>query len=60
VTLANDLARTLSIQVFVQLLVALSDPEASFFSGTFWAILVFLVIGTLCHHLVFKGLVVFV
>lgn len=60
VVVANDIARTVAIQVFVQLLLAMCDPEASFFSASFWVVLVFLVIGTLCHHLVLKGLVVFV
>ena len=57
VAAAEDVARTLVIQVAVQALLAAVDPDAGFFSPVFWLILGYVVLGTLCYHLVFKKLV---
>jgi len=58
VPVAEDIARTLVIQVVAQGLLSVVDPDAGFFSPVFWLILGYVVLGTLCYHLVFKSLVV--
>lgn len=58
VPLADDILRTLVIQITVQALLSVIDPNAGFFSPVFWLILGYVVIGTMCYHLLVKKLVV--
>lgn len=57
VPVVEDIARTLVIQVLVQALLSVVDPEAGFFSPVFWLVLGYVVLGTMCYHLVFRKLV---
>jgi hypothetical protein len=57
VPVVEDVIRTLVIQVVVQALLAVIDPEAGFFSPVFWLILGYVVLGTMCYHLLFKKLI---
>lgn len=60
VPVVEDVVRTLVIQVVVQALLAVIDPDAGFFSPVFWLILGYVVLGTLCYHLLFKKLIAIV
>ena len=58
VTLVADVCRLVVLQVITQSLMSLSDPSCCFFSGSFFVILWYLVIGSMTYHLVFRQLVV--
>ena len=61
VPLAEDVARTLVIQVMVQMLVvAASDGATPFFSADFFLCLLYVVLGVCAYHLLLKRAVVFV
>jgi|LauGreDrversion4_2_1035121.scaffolds.fasta_scaffold686090_1 hypothetical protein len=57
VPVVEDVVRTLVIQIVVQALIAVVDPDAGFFSPVFWLILCYVILGTLSYHLLFKKLV---
>ncbi len=58
--LAEDVARTLVIQVMVQLLMASSDGATPFFSADFFFCLVYVLLGVGAYHLLLKRAVAFV
>lgn len=58
VPVVEDIARTLIIQIVVQALLAVIDPDAGFFSPVFWLILGYIILGILCYHLLFKKMIV--
>jgi hypothetical protein len=58
--LAEDLARTLVIQVLVQLLVAAVDDSAPFLSADFLIVLVYVLLGVAAYHLLLRRAVRFV
>ena len=61
VGMCDDLFRFLSIQVMIQLMLTLMDPQNyKFFSEDFIVLMLFIVIGVLFYWLVFKKLVSFV
>jgi hypothetical protein len=57
VPLANDLARTAVIQLLVHVLVSAVDDGTPFLSGYFWLVLMYVLLGVLCYHLLFARLV---
>jgi hypothetical protein len=59
VPLAEDLTRTLVIQLLVQMLVAAVDDSASFFSAQFFIVLIYVLLGVSAYHLLVKRAVVF-
>lgn len=54
VAAAEDVARTLVIQVVVQALVASSDEGTPFFSGVFWLLILYISIGTVAYHVLVR------
>lgn len=61
VGMCEDLFRFLSIQVMIQLMLTLMDPQNyKLFSEDFLILMLFIVIGVLFYWLVFKKLVSFV
>lgn len=58
IPVVEDVLRTLVIQVVVQALLAVIDPESGFFSPVFWLILGYVVLGTLFYHLLFRRLLI--
>lgn len=59
VPLAEDLARTLVIQLLVQLLVAAVDDSTSFFSAQFFIVLTYVLLGVATYHLLLKRVLIF-
>jgi hypothetical protein len=59
VPLAEDLVRTLVIQLLVQMLVAAVDDSTSFFSAQFFIVLIYVLLGVAAYHLLAKRLLVF-
>lgn len=57
VPVVEDVIRTLVIQIVVQALLAVIDPDSGFFSPVFWLILGYVILGTLCYHLLFRKLI---
>lgn len=55
VAVAEDIFRTLTIQIVVQILLSVIDQESGFFSPVFWLILAYVILGTLVYHLVLKN-----
>lgn len=53
---AEDAARTLVIQLTVQLLMSAIDGDP-FFSGAFWLVLMYIILGTAGYHLLFRNLI---
>lgn len=58
VPLAEDVFKTVTIQVVVQLMLSAIDPNSGFFNPVFWLILAYLILGLLVYHLVLKKLIV--
>ena len=56
IPVAEDIVRTLTIQIVVQILLSVIDQDSGFFSPVFWLILAYVVLGTLVYHLVLKNL----
>jgi len=54
--LSDDIARLLVIQITVQLLMSTIDGD-TFFSASFWIVLLYLILGIAAYHLLFKNLV---
>ena len=52
----EDAARTVIIQLTVQLLMSAIDGDP-FFSGAFWLVLMYIILGTAGYHLLFKNVV---
>lgn len=52
----EDAARTVVIQLTVQLLMSAIDGDP-FFSGTFWLVLMYILLGTAGYHLIFSNVV---
>lgn len=58
VPMVNDMMRTVCMQVTVQLLLSMVDSENNpFFSGVFWLVLLYLLLGVTTYHLLFTKLV---
>lgn len=57
IPLVNDLLRTLVIQVTVQLLMSAVDGDP-LWSGSFWLVLLYILIATVGYHLLFTHAVV--
>ena len=60
IPMVEDISRTVVIQLVVQAMLAAVDGDSSFFSGTFWLILTYIVLATMAYHLLVKRLVAFV
>lgn len=56
VAFVEDVARTVTIQVAVQLLMSAVGGD-ELFSGRFWLILLYVVLGTAGYHLLLRALV---
>ena len=55
ISMFNDMARFIIIQVAIQLMLCTMNPDRfKFFSGDFFMLLLFVVIGVLMYWLVFK------
>lgn len=54
---AQDVLRTVVIQVVVQMLVSASDEGTPFFSGIFWLLILYIIIGTIAYHLFVRRIV---
>ncbi len=52
----EDVFRTIVIQLTVQLLIAAVDGDR-FFSGSFFLVLMYILLGTITYHLIVKALV---
>ena len=59
IPLVEDLARTLVIQLLVQMLVAAVDDSTPFFSPDFVIVLIYVMIGVAAYHLLLKRAVSF-
>jgi hypothetical protein len=58
VPMVNDLMRVACMQVTVQLLLSMVDGDNNpFFSGVFWLVLLYLLLGVATYHLAFVRLV---
>jgi len=58
--MVNDMIRFATIQIAIQIMLVLMDPERfSFFSTDFFILLLFVIIGVMLYWLVVKKLVVF-
>jgi hypothetical protein len=56
--MANDVIRLVTTQLVVQFLLCIVDGENNpFFSGVFWLVLLYLVLGVMTYHLVVCKLV---
>lgn len=55
----EDAVRTVVIQLTVQLLMSAVDGDP-FFSGSFWLVLMYIILGTAGYHLLFKNAVAIV
>jgi hypothetical protein len=61
VDLVNDMVRLVIIQIAIQTMLIIGDPEHySFFSGDFGILILFIVIGVMFYWLVFKKFISFV
>lgn len=61
ISLFNDIARFLIIQISIQTLLVTIDPGAySLFSADFFILLMFIVIGVMAYWLVFRKIISFV
>ena len=60
IPLVEDLARTVVVQVLVQMLVAAVDDSVPFFSSEFFVVLLYLLLGVSAYHLLLKRAVVLV
>lgn len=52
----EDATRTIIIQITVQLLMSAIDGDP-FFSGSFWLVLMYIILGTAGYHLLFRNAV---
>lgn len=60
IEMCNDIARFAIIQVAIQLMLYILNPNKfSFFSKEFFVLLLFIIIGVLLYWLVFKKIVTF-
>ena len=58
--MADDIARMVIIQLGIQFLFYLNNPEqVSFFSADFFLLVIYMVLGILLYRLVFKKVVTF-
>ena len=56
----NDMARFITIQVAIQMMLYTMDPvKFAFFSSDFMMLLLFIIVGVLLYWLIFKKLVSF-
>lgn len=59
IPLVEELIRTVVIQVLVQLFLSIVDGDP-FFSGSFWLVLIYILLGISTYHLIFRNVVVLV
>ena len=59
VPVLEDISRTIVIQIIVQFLMSAIDGDP-FFSGSFWLVLMYVLIGTVSYHLIVKNMIHFV
>lgn len=58
VPMVEDMLRVSVIQIVMQLLLSLVDPDNNpFFSGTFWLVLLYLMLGIVTYHALFRRVV---
>ena len=56
----NDMARFLTIQIAIQMMLYTLDPaKFAFFSSDFMMLLIFIIVGVLLYWLIFKKIVSF-
>lgn len=56
IDVVEDILRTIVIQVTVQLLISAIDGDP-FFSGSFWLVLMYILLGTATYHLLVKTVI---
>ena len=60
IPLYDDIARMIIIQISIQILLYSTDPsQTQFFSGEFFLLTLYIVLGVTLYWLVFKKLVIF-